>query len=138
MATKALLTAIVVVPLAAAGCGGGKHRPPARKEYVARIDAICHSYSRKLNVIDPPDLGNLPATAASVARALPILRELADGARAVEPPPADRRLVRRFFASTDASNGALETLGRAAHRGNRAAAAHALVSFLSRREAART
>ena len=132
------VTLAAAVALAPPGCRGGSEDGPTRSEYVARINAVCRPYARRLDKVPPPlSFTNLAEVARSVGRALPLLEEQAEKAKAVQPPPADEELVEEFFARTEASVRALRSVRRAARAGNAAAAQRSFLSFFRAREQAR-
>jgi ppGpp synthetase/RelA/SpoT-type nucleotidyltranferase len=97
------------------GPSSAKTLTPA--EYVARVSAICQTYSRKLDRIPPPtDIASYGNVVESVKPALAILRQQAAQIRAIAPPPELRTRVTRFFQLTDRSIERLAAVLRAASR----------------------
>jgi hypothetical protein len=110
--------AAAAVVLVAGGGGGGGLTPA---EYLARASAACTPFARQLDRIVPPDLGSPADVAATVSRALPLLRRQADAVRRIPPPPVLAERVRRFFALNDRALAALAAALDAARRNDRAA-----------------
>jgi hypothetical protein len=120
--------------LVAFGGGGG----PTQEQYVARINAICAVYGRKLDHVRPPDLAIPAAVFTSIGQALPIVARQAAEARAVDPPQALRAEVDRFFALNDRSIAALREIRRDTQQLNLPATADAWRRFRLARDAAKT
>jgi hypothetical protein len=95
---------------------GGGDSPLTLEQYLARADAVCISYSRKLDRVVPPDPTSTADVAASVGKALPILRAQADAVRRIRPPHELESRVRAFFVRTDRSLAALASELEAAKR----------------------
>jgi hypothetical protein len=110
---------VVLVAGGGGGNGGGGELTPA--EYLARASAACTPFARQLDRIVPPDLGSPADVAATVSRALPLLRRQADAVRRIPPPPVLAERVRRFFALNDRALAALAAALDAARRNDRAA-----------------
>lgn len=96
--------------------GGGSSLTPA--QYLERADAVCRPYAQQLDHVAPPDPGSTVDVAASVGRALPILRRQADAVRKIHPPRELEERVRAFFLRTDRSLAALGSVLEAARRGD--------------------
>jgi hypothetical protein len=99
--------------------GGGATLTP--EQYLARADAVCARYARRLDGIPPPDPTSAADVVASVGRALPILQAQADAVRRIRPPHELESRVRAFFARTDGSLAALGAELEAAKRKDLAA-----------------
>jgi len=103
-------TAAVVVLVGSGGIA------PTRLEYLARVEAICQTYGRRLDHIPPPtDPASPGAVFESINAALPILREQARRVRALDPPRELRRQLDPFFALTARSLDALDRARKDAH-----------------------
>jgi len=103
-------TAAVVVLVGRGGIA------PTRVEYLARVEAICQTYGRRLDHIPPPtDPASPGAVFESINAALPILREQARRVRALDPPRELRRQLDPFFALTARSLDALDRARKDAH-----------------------
>ncbi len=95
------------------GDGAGS---PTPEQYLARAVAVCASYARKLDRITPPDPTSTSEVAASVGRALPILRAQAEAVRRIRAPRELQARVDAFFRRTDRSLAALAAELAAARR----------------------
>jgi hypothetical protein len=108
-----------------------------KAEYIARVNAICSAYNRRLAKIPAPlATANPKAIAQSVERALPLVQERADKAKAIEPPPELAGQVERMFTLSDAAVAELRSARVNASKGQLAASARALGRFLSAGEEA--
>lgn len=77
----AAVTATVVVVLAETGGGA------TQAEYVARVNAICVEYGKKLDAIPPPgDLSSPGSVVESLEQAIPVLAAQADEIRGLRHP----------------------------------------------------
>jgi hypothetical protein len=75
-----------------------------RAAYLRRANAICASYSKRLDKIPPPlDPASPGAVYESIGLALPLLRRQSREVHALVPPSALQREVDRFFTLTDRS-----------------------------------
>jgi hypothetical protein len=75
-----------------------------RTVYLRHANAICESYSRRLDKIPPPlDPASPGAVYESIGLALPLLRRQSREVHDLVPPRELRRDVERFFALTDRS-----------------------------------
>lgn len=132
-----LLAASAAVALAATGCGSGPQ--VTKRQYLAKVNAICHTYERQLLKIPvPSSFADLDEVVQSLDRVLPVVRKRADAVRAVKPPSADKERVKRMLGYTDDATEALEELRAAARRRDRATVRDALERFLVKRDASRT
>lgn len=105
---------------------------PTRAEYIARVDAACRPYNRKLARIPAPiAVGNPDAVARSIAKALPLVEGRAAKAREIEPPPELEARVERMFKLSDNAVDELRTARRAAQAGDLQKSARALGRFLA-------
>ncbi len=130
------LLAAAAVAFAATGCGGGPQ--VTKRQYLAKVNAICHTYERQLAKIPVPSFANLDEVEQSLDRVLPVVRKRADAVRAVKPPSADKERVKRMLGYTDDATEALEELRAAARRRDRVTVRDALERFLVKRDASRT
>lgn len=118
--------AVALVLLLSGGNGG-----PTRKQYVARVSAICRDYNRRLGGIQAPiGLTNPRAIANSISRALPLVEARAAAAKAVRPPDELRVDVRAMFKRSDEAIALLRRARRAAEAGRLRESAVALGRFL--------
>jgi len=114
-----VVAAGVAVGVALAFRGSGS--APTPEEYLARADAVCVRYARRMDAIAPPDPTSPADVVASVSKALPILRAQADAVRRIRPPHELEQRVRVFFVRTDRSLAALAAQLAAARRNDVAA-----------------
>ena len=136
-ALLALVVAGTAAGIALALRDGGDDRLTS-SEYLDRASALCQRYARQLDRITPPDLSSTTDVAASVGRALPVLRAQADAVRKLRPPQELEERVDRFFARTDRSLAALGAALDAARRGDRKAMAPRLGDWIKSSAAAQT
>jgi hypothetical protein len=98
--------------------GGGSKGGLTRKQYLARVSAICCDYNRRLARIPAPiGLTDPRAVARSITRALPLVRARAAAAKAVRPPDELRLEVAAMFRLSDRAIGELRNARRAALAG---------------------
>lgn len=94
----AALTATVVVVVAETGGGA------TQEEYVARVDAICVEYGKRLDAIPPPgDLSSPGSVVESLEQAIPLLEAQADEIRGLKHPSKLDDDVDELNRLTDAS-----------------------------------
>lgn len=123
---------------ASAGYGASGKSPVTRQRYVARVNAICHSYDRRLQrVPSPSSLSNAAEVVQALDRVLPLLRRELAETRAVEPPPGDRQAVRQALRSSQDGIAALEAMEAAAKRRDVPGVQLALARFVRARDASR-
>ena len=80
--------------------GGGA----TQEEYVARVDAICVEYTKKLDAIPPPgDLSSPGSVVESLEQAIPLLEAQADEIRALKHPSSLDDDVDELNRLTDSS-----------------------------------
>jgi hypothetical protein len=109
-----------------------------RAEYIARVEAVCRDYNRRLARIPAPvAVGNPRAVAASIAQALPLVEERAASARAIAPPPELAARVRQVFSLSDTAIAELRAARAAADAGSLKRSARALGRFLAASDDAR-
>jgi hypothetical protein len=76
----------------------------SKAAYLRRANAICESYSKRLDKIPPPlDPASPGAVYESIGLALPLLRRQSREVHGLVPPRELRRDVERFFVLTDRS-----------------------------------
>jgi hypothetical protein len=110
-----------------------------RAEYIARVEAVCRDYNRRLARIPAPVAGGNPqAVAESIDQALPLVEERAARAKAITPPPELANRVRQVFALSDTAIAELRSARAAAHAGSLMRSGRALGRFLAAAEEART
>jgi hypothetical protein len=110
-----------------------------RAEYIARVEAVCRDYNRRLARIPAPvAVGNPQAVAESIDQALPLVQERAARAKAITPPPELATRVRQVFALSDTAVAELRSARAAADAGSLKRSARALGRFLAAAEEART
>jgi hypothetical protein len=80
------ISALALVLLAAAGCGGGGRL--TRAEYAKKADAICVKYNGKINALDRPK--NEAELVGYVDKAVPLVKD-ASGELADLKPPQDEQ-----------------------------------------------
>lgn len=115
LAAAALFVGAGTAALVVVGSGSGG-KAPTRGEYLARVNAICQTYGRRLDHIPPPtDPASPGAVFESINAALPILREQARRIRALDPSRELRRQLDPFFALTARSLDALDRARKDAH-----------------------
>ena len=94
----AAVTATVVVIVAETGGGA------TQEEYVARVDAICVEYGKRLDAIPPPgDLSSPGSVVESLEQAIPLLEAQADEIRELKHPTSLDDDVAELNRLTDAS-----------------------------------
>lgn len=121
---RALAVAGAVVAMAlAAGCGGDDG--PSAEDYVRQGNEICRQAIADAKDIDRPTGDSSEAVAAYANAFLPIARRRLEGLRGLEPTEDDRRFHDRLIKEQETYVAAIETLGEAAGRGDRATAAKA-------------
>jgi hypothetical protein len=138
-AAASLAVAAALVILLIIRLGNGGEAKLTRAEYIARVEAVCRDYNRRLARIPAPvAVGNPEAVARSIERALPLVEERAARAKAIAPPPELADRVRQVFALSDTAIGELRSARAAADGGSVRRAARALGRFLAAAEEART
>lgn len=109
-----------------------------RAEYIARVDAVCRDYNRRLARIPAPvAVGNPQAVAQSISLALPLVEERAARAKAIAPPPELADRVQRVFSLSDTAIAELRSARAAAAAGSLERSARALGSFVAAADEAR-
>jgi hypothetical protein len=116
------LAVVALLVAALTACGGGGRL--SRDDYVKRADAICAKYNRRIRALRQPR--TVAGISAFTAKAIPIARRGDDELRTLEPPKGDEATARQWLAANDAVVEAIERLGAAARRGDRAGVRKAL------------
>ena len=113
----AAVAAVVGVAIVLAFGSGASHAAPMKREYFARVAAICRFYGPKLDKIPPPYDITIPALITrSVRKIEPILRAEAGAMRRLEPPPELRAQLARWNELNRRSIAKLRVALRAAER----------------------
>jgi hypothetical protein len=109
-----------------------------KAEYIARVEAVCRDYNRRLARIPAPiAVGNPQAVKVSIDRALPLVEERAAKAKAIALPPELASRVRRVFSLSDAAIAELRSARAAADAGSLERSGRALGRFVAAAEEAR-
>jgi len=121
---RSLAVAGTVVALAlAAGCGGDDG--PSAEDYAQQGNEVCREAVADAKDIERPSGDSSDAVAAYANAFLPIAKRRLEGLRALEPAEGDERFHDRLIAEQERYVAAVETLGEAAGRDDRATAARA-------------
>ena len=116
VAAAALVVAACIAAVVVLVATGSSGKGPTRGEYLARVEAICQAYGKRLDKIPPPtDPASPGAVYDSINAALPILREQTQRVRALRSPRELRQKLDPFFTWTDHSLDELDTARRDAH-----------------------
>jgi hypothetical protein len=107
----------------AAGCGGDDG--PSAEDYVRQGNEICRQATADAKGIKRPTGDSADAVAAYATAFLPVARRRLEGLRGLEPPEDDQRFHDRLIKEQETYVAAIETLGEAAGRNDRATAAKA-------------
>jgi hypothetical protein len=127
LAAAAALAIVLIVLLR-----NGGEETLTRAEYIARVEAVCRDYNRRLARIPAPiAVGNPQAVAESIGRALPLVEERAAAAKAIAPPPELAARVERVFSLSDIAIAELRSARAAAEAGSLKRSARALGRFLA-------
>jgi hypothetical protein len=127
--------AAIVVLVADSLEGGGRARTLTRKEYLARIQVICHSYDQKLARIPPG--ASVQLLAQSIGQALPLVERRIAEQRSVEPPPELAARVEHAFALADEVVRDLKESRRKALAGDAGGSVTAFAKFIQAADKAR-
>ena len=134
LAVAAGLAIVLVILLR----NGGEEKL-TKAEYIARVEAVCRDYNRRLARIPAPiAVGNPRAVAESIGRALPLVEERAAAAQAIAPPPELAARVEQVFSLSDTAIAELRSAHRAAEAGSLKRSARALGRFLVASDDARS
>jgi hypothetical protein len=129
-ASLAVAAAVAIVLVILLGDGG--EAKLTRAEYIARVDAVCRDYNRRLARIPAPvAVGNPDAVARSIERALPLVEERAARAKAIAPPPELAAQMQRVFSLSDTAIAELRSARAAADAGSVERSARAVGRFLA-------
>jgi len=111
---------------------------PTKKQYFARVAAICRTYGPKLDKVPPPtDIAIPGVVASSVGKALPILEAQAAAVHALRPPAQLRAKIERWVALDDRSIAKLRESLRLAREPNLSQMGVAYIQFLQASQAAK-
>jgi hypothetical protein len=114
----------IVVGLALAGGCGGDDGPSA-EDYVRQGNEVCRQAAEDAKDIARPSGDSSEAVAAYANAFLPIAKRRLEGLRALESAEDDGRFHERLIEEQERYVAAVETLGEAAGRDDRATAARA-------------
>ncbi len=121
---RGLAVAGTVVALAlAAGCGGDDG--PSAEDYVRQGNEVCREATADAKDIKRPTGDSSEAVATYANAFLPIAKRRLEGLRALEPAEDDARFHERLIEEQERYVAAVETLGEAAGREDRATSARA-------------
>jgi hypothetical protein len=127
LAVAAALAILLIVLL-----GDGGDAKLTRAEYIARVEAVCRHYNRRLARIPAPvAVGNPQAVAQSIDQALPLVEERAARAKAIVPPPELADDVEQVFSRSDTAIAELRAARAAAEAGSLERSARLLGLFLA-------
>jgi hypothetical protein len=133
LAAAAAVTILLIVLL-----DDGDEPKLTRAEYLARVEAVCRDYNRRLARIPAPiAVGNPQAVAASIDQALPLVEARAAKAKAITPPPELAPRVQQVFTLSDRAIAELRSARAAADAGSLKRSARALGRFLAASDNAR-
>ena len=131
-AAASLVAAAALAILLVILLGDGGEEELTKAEYIARVEAVCRDYNRRLARIPAPvAVGNPQAVKVSIDRALPLVEERAAKARAIPPPPELATRVRQVFALSDTAIAELRSARTAAQAGSLKRSARAFGRFLA-------
>jgi hypothetical protein len=131
-AAASLAVAAAVAILLIILLGDGAEAKLTRAEYIARVDAVCRDYNRRLARIPAPvAVGNPQAVAQSIDRALPLVEERAARAKAIAPPPELADDAEQVFFLSDTAIAELRSARAAADAGSLERSARAFGRFLA-------
>ena len=113
-----------VVALAfAAGCGGDDG--PSAEDYARQGNEVCRQANADAKDIERPSSDTSEAVEAYAIAFLPIAKQRLEGLRELEPTEEHQRFHDRLILEQERFVAAVETLGEAAGRDDRATAARA-------------
>jgi hypothetical protein len=118
-----VIAGTVVVLALAAGCGGDDG--PSAEDYVREGNEVCRQAMEDAEGIERPTGDSSEAVEAYANAFLPIARRRLEGLRALEPAEDDQRFHDRLIMEQETYVAAVETLGEAAGRDDRATAGRA-------------
>jgi hypothetical protein len=117
------LAGIVVALAVAAGCGGDDG--PSAEDYVRQGTEVCERAADDAKSLERPTGDSSEAVERYAKAYLPIARRRLEGLRALEPAEDDERFHERLILEQERFVAAVETLGEAAGRDDRATSARA-------------
>jgi hypothetical protein len=121
---RGLAVAGAAVALAlAAGCGGDDE--PSAEDYARQGNEVCRKANADAKDIELPSSDTSEAVEAYAIAYLPIAKRRLEGLRELEPTDDDRRFHDRLIEEQERFVAAVETLGEAAGRDDRATSARA-------------
>ena len=121
---RGLSVAGAAVALAlAAGCGGDDG--PSAEDYVRQGNEVCRQATADAKGIKRPTGDSADAVSAYANAFLPIAKRRLEGLRGLEPAEDDARFHDRLITEQETYVAAVETLGEAAGRNDRATAGRA-------------
>lgn len=121
---RSLAVAGVLVALAlAAGCGGDD--APSAEDYVRQGADVCERAANDAKDLERPSGDSSEAVETYAKAYLPIARRRLEGLRALEPAEDDERFHERLILEQERFVAAVETLGEAGGRDDRATSARA-------------
>jgi len=108
--------ALVLVPLAVAGCGGGKHN--TKQDLIAKGDAICHDVNAKINALPKPK--SRTQIVAYVAKGEVIERDGVKSFQALKVPAAQKADVAAYVGAVQQAIALSARVGAVAAAGDAA------------------
>ena len=117
------VTGAAIVLALAAGCGGDDG--PSAEDYVRQGNEVCREATADAKDIERPTGDSSEAVATYANAFLPIAKRRLEGLRALEPAEDDARFHERMIEEQERYVAAVETLGEAAGREDRATSARA-------------
>jgi hypothetical protein len=102
MMAALLLVAGLVAGGIVLALSGNSHAAPTKKEYFARVAAICRVYGPQLDKVAPPgDIATPAEVAAPISLALPLVVAELREVRALRPPPELAERVEEWVSLRD-------------------------------------
>jgi hypothetical protein len=120
---RVTVAATIVALAAAAGCGGDDG--PGAEDYVRQGNEVCRQAAEDAQAIERPGGDSSEAVAAYANAFLPIAKRRLEGLRGLEPAEDDERFHERLILEQERFVAAVESLGEAAGREDRATSARA-------------
>jgi hypothetical protein len=109
------LAPLLLVPIAAAGCGGGG-KPLSHAEYVRQADAVCTRYNAAVRKLPKP--ASPPAIVDFAGKSLKLLDDALADERKLRPPKQLDPLKTRWLAQAQVVRGDIAALREAAKKGD--------------------
>ena len=119
----AAVAGIVVALALAAGCGGDDE--PSAEDYARQGNEVCERAATDAKDIERPTGDSSEAVEKYAIAFLPIAKRRLEGLRALEPTDEHQRFHDRLIVEQERFVAAVETLGEAAGRDDRATSARA-------------